>query len=59
MLVVVGLRDHMVTPGPALDFAEMVSAEILGLGNDCGHLAVGCDAERANGAVRAFLSSSR
>lgn len=57
MLIVVGLRDHMVTPGPALDFAQLVSAEVLGLANDCGHLATRCDADRANGEIGAFLAA--
>ena len=42
LLVVVGLTDHVVTPGPALDFADLVGAEALALGNDCGHSAYSC-----------------
>ena len=38
LLVVVNATDHLVTPGPALEFAEMVGAPSLVLADDCGHL---------------------
>jgi len=57
LLNVVGSRDHMVTPGPALAFAERLGAPSLVLDSDCGHVAYRCDAARVSEAVRAFLAS--
>lgn len=56
LLVVVGTRDHMVTPGPARRFARLRRADILELENDCGHGAVGCDRERVKTAIAQFLA---
>ena len=53
--VVVGLTDHVVTPGPALDFAQILEARTMELGNDCGHSAPWCEADAFNSAVRNFL----
>jgi homoserine O-acetyltransferase len=55
-LIVVGLEDHLVTPGPALEFAQLVGARTLELSNDCGHQAPWCEEEVFNSAVREFLS---
>jgi homoserine O-acetyltransferase len=55
MLVVVGLTDHIVTPGPALEFAEMLGAETMELGNDCGHSAHACAPDTFRPRVRRFL----
>ena len=54
-LNVVGLRDHMVTPSPALRFAEQIGAGSLSLESDCGHLTFVCDLERIQTTVRGFL----
>ncbi len=54
-LVVVGLYDHVVTPGPALEFARLVEAETLEFDNDCGHSAPWCDVGAFYPAVRDFL----
>jgi homoserine O-acetyltransferase len=59
VLNVVGLKDHMVTPGPALEFAELIGAGSISLESDCGHLAFGCDATRLDAAIRAFLERGR
>jgi homoserine O-acetyltransferase len=56
VLVVVATDDHVVTPGPALEFATQLGAEVLTLESDCGHLAPGCEADRVNQAVAAFLA---
>jgi homoserine O-acetyltransferase len=56
VLNVVGLRDHMVTPEPALEFAELLGAGSLALENDCGHLLFDCDEARVRLAIGAFLS---
>ena len=53
--VVVGLTDHVVTPGPALEFAELLVARTLELPNDCGHQAPWCEEEFFNSSVREFL----
>jgi len=55
LFVVVGLADHVVTPGPALEFARLLEAPTLALDNDCGHQAPWCEADVFNPAVRAFL----
>jgi homoserine O-acetyltransferase len=55
LLVIVGLRDHMVTPDSALDFAKRTGARTLALDSDCGHLAFACEIEQVRGAVRGFL----
>lgn len=56
LLVVVATRDHVVTPGPALEFARLARAQVLKLEGDCGHLAPGCEAQRLNPAVADFLA---
>lgn len=55
VLVVVDLNDHMVTPGPALEFARYLLAPTLVLDSPCGHLAPGCEMESVKGAVRRML----
>ena len=52
---VVGLEDHMVTPGPAIQFAALIGADSIELDSDCGHLSPGCEAERLAQIVKAFL----
>lgn len=56
ILVVVGLTDHIVTPGPALAFAELLGAETLELTNDCGHSAPGCAPATFRPRAAAFLA---
>ncbi len=55
VLVVVAARDHVVTPGPAVEFARLLKAELLTLEGDCGHLAPGCESQKVNPAVAQFL----
>ncbi|MDH3292157.1 MAG: alpha/beta fold hydrolase [Gemmatimonadota bacterium] len=55
VFVVVGLTDHVVTPGPALEFARLLQAHTLQLTSDCGHQAPWCEEEEFNAAVREFL----
>ena len=57
LLVIVDAHDHMVTPGPALDFAKLKGAQTLVLENDCGHLGPGCDQAKVGGAIAEFLGS--
>ena len=56
VLVVHSPDDHMVTAGPALDFARAIGAETLAIPSVCGHLAFFCEQERMAGAVRSFLA---
>lgn len=56
MFVIVATRDHVVTPGPASEFARLAGARLLTLDGDCGHLAPGCEAQKVNAAVAAFLA---
>ncbi len=55
MLIIVNARDHMVSPGPALEFAELKQARTLVLDNDCGHLGPDCDMPKVSAAVAEFL----
>ncbi|MDT5268736.1 MAG: hypothetical protein QOH49_922 [Acidobacteriota bacterium] len=57
VLVVVAARDHVVTPGPATEFARLLKAQLLTLEGDCGHLAPGCESQKVNPAVATFLES--
>lgn len=52
---VVGLEDHMVTPGPAIRFAALLGAESIELESDCGHLVTGCEADRFKEIIVSFL----
>jgi homoserine acetyltransferase len=54
-LVVPSQQDHMVNPGPALEFARLLGARTLLLTSDCGHTAFFCEADKLNPASQAFL----
>jgi homoserine O-acetyltransferase/O-succinyltransferase len=58
VLVVVAAQDHVVTPGPAKEFARLLGAkaQLLTLEGDCGHLAPGCEWQKLNPAVTDFLA---
>ena len=58
LLVVVNATDHLVTPGPALEFAEMAGAQSLVLDDDCGHLSPfqACSGTAMTEAISAFLA---
>ena len=55
VFVVVAKYDHVVTPGPATEFARLLGAKLLDLDGDCGHLATSCESRRLNEAVANFL----
>jgi homoserine O-acetyltransferase len=55
VFVIVSPSDHVVTPGPALEFAKLLNARVLEVDPECGHLAPGCDGKRVNAAVAEFL----
>jgi homoserine O-acetyltransferase len=56
VFVVVSKFDHVVTPGPATEFARLLGAPLLELESDCGHLATSCESAKLNQAVAEFLS---
>ncbi|HSE15643.1 MAG TPA: alpha/beta fold hydrolase [Pyrinomonadaceae bacterium] len=56
VFVVVSRFDHVVTPGPAIEFASLLGAHVLNLESECGHLATVCESTRLNAAVAEFLS---
>jgi homoserine O-acetyltransferase len=56
-LIIVTATDHTVTPGPALEFAQLIHAEVLDLQNHCGHHGAECASEKVDQAVQAFLTS--
>lgn len=55
VFVVVSRFDHVVTPGPAIEFASLVGAKTLNLESECGHLATVCEASRVDKAIADFL----
>jgi homoserine O-acetyltransferase len=55
VFVVVAKFDHVVTPGPAMEFAQLLKAPVMVLEGDCGHLANSCESEKVNTAVKEFL----
>ncbi len=54
-LVIVSARDHMVTPGPAIEFAKTSGAQLLVLDSPCGHIATGCELPKVAAAIEEFL----
>ena len=56
VFVVVARFDHVVTPGPAMEFARLLKGPVLVLESDCGHLANSCESEKVNAAVKEFLN---
>jgi len=55
VFVVVARFDHVVTPGPALEFAKLINAKVLVLEGDCGHQAPSCEGDKLNPALAEFL----
>jgi homoserine O-acetyltransferase/O-succinyltransferase len=43
VLVVIATYDHVVTPGPAREFAKLLGTDLLELNSDCGHQTPGCE----------------
>jgi homoserine O-acetyltransferase len=58
-LVIVSKFDHVVTPGPATEFARLLGSELLVLDDDCGHLATVCSGEKVRLAVADFLGGNK
>jgi homoserine O-acetyltransferase len=57
VLIIVSRRDMLVTPGPALEFAKLMHAQVIEMESDCGHIAPGCEPEKLIPAVTAFLGN--
>ncbi|MGF7218202.1 homoserine O-acetyltransferase [Spirosoma lacussanchae] len=55
LLVIVATQDHMVTPGTATELARALNVPLVELTGDCGHLATGCESDRINTEIGAFL----
>jgi len=55
VFVIVAKYDHVVTPGPATEFAKLLGAKLIELEGDCGHLATSCESGKLNEAVTDFL----
>jgi homoserine O-acetyltransferase/O-succinyltransferase len=53
VLVIVGKEDHAVTPGPAIEFAHLLRAELVVIDDGCGHQY--CDNAKVAKAVAEFL----
>lgn len=57
VLVVVAKFDHVVTPGPATEFAKLLGAKLIVLEGDCGHLATSCESPKLTQVVTEFLAT--
>ncbi len=57
VLVVVARFDHVVTPGPATEFAKLIGAKLIELEGDCGHLATSCESAKLTQGVTEFLNA--
>jgi homoserine O-acetyltransferase len=57
VLIVVAKFDHVVTSGPATEFAKLIGAKLIDLDGDCGHLETSCESRRLNEAVTQFLAT--
>lgn len=57
VLIVVSKFDHVVTPGPATEFAKLLGAKLIELDSDCGHLATSCESSQLTAAVTQFLAT--
>ena len=53
VLVIVDKDDHTVTPGPAVEFAHLLHAQLVEIDDGCGHQY--CDSVHADKAVALFL----
>jgi homoserine O-acetyltransferase/O-succinyltransferase len=56
VFVIVGQEDHAVTPGPAIEFAHDLGAQLLVIDDGCGHQY--CDNAGVGKAVAEFLGSN-
>ena len=59
VLVIVAMDDRVVTPHPAMKFAELDGAKTVILKSGCGHGAFRCESQTMNNALNAFLASDK
>ena len=57
VLIMVAMDDRVVTPHPALQFAELDGAKSVILASGCGHGANLCDSQAVNAALREFFAN--
>jgi homoserine acetyltransferase len=55
-LVIVSAHDHLVYPGPALEWAKAAGAETYISDTPCGHVLMECDADQVSQRVERFLA---
>jgi homoserine O-acetyltransferase len=55
ILVIVAVRDAMVNPHSAMEFAKVLNTNYVELTGDCGHLAPGCEGDKVRKAIIEFL----
>ncbi len=55
VFMIISLRDQILHPKSALEFAELIGAEKLVFDSECGHLVVNCEMERCAEAIAEFL----
>lgn len=55
VLIIVNEQDHAVNPGPSVDFAIKVNAELYNINSYCGHNAFGCEQEKISNRIISFL----
>jgi len=58
VMVVAAMRDHMVNPEPALNFARLLSVPAVELDSDCGHLSPSCEQPSLSAMIAQFLAKS-
>ena len=56
VLIIVSETDHIVNPQPAIDFARVLSCDLVVLKNNCGHLAIGCEMDRCVEIINQFFN---
>lgn len=55
LFIIISENDLMVNPTTSIKLAEMTSAKLLVLENNCGHLAVGCELDRCREEINNFF----
>jgi homoserine O-acetyltransferase len=58
-LVIVSAEDHLVNPGPALEWAAALGAPTYISHGSCAHLIMNCDAAEVSRRVREFLATGK
>jgi homoserine O-acetyltransferase/O-succinyltransferase len=55
MLIMVGSKDLIINPKPAIEFADKFNFKKYVFENDCGHLAPGCELDTFKALINSFL----